>query len=176
MARGHLKKALDGVLFIEKAIPAAGLALIVVFIAVGSGLRYLFSFAILGLSELTVIVGLYTFFLGSAGAARGGTQIRITIIDGISMPAGVRLAITKFAHAAGVLVCSFFTYYLVRYAQWIVQAGVTLEPFGWPKLALVMSALVGVALMGIHEAEYLAGLLRPRREIEPSSVNHGDKG
>ncbi|MFC1931969.1 TRAP transporter small permease [Chloroflexota bacterium] len=159
MNRSYLKKSLDGMCFIEKAIPAIGLALILIFIAFESILRYLFSLAILGLEELTVLIGLYTFFIGSAGATRTGVQIRVTIIDGIPLAIRIRLAIATFAEAAGVIICGFFTYYLVKYVYWTVQANVTLEPFGWPRLILVMSALIGVALMGIHGIERFVGFL-----------------
>jgi len=160
-----IKKVIIGAAFIETLIPALGVALVVTSVIIGAVLRYVFNTLILGLEEVSVLIAIYTFFVGAALASRAKVQIRVNIIDIISISPYIRHIIDTSVAFASAAVCVVFTYWIFSFSQWTVKANITIPPLGWPKLVQSFSLLLGLALMSLHHLVQGGQLLRKERGL-----------
>ena len=155
-----ISKAITGARFIETLIPAVALVLVAITIAVVSALRYIFSFAIFGLEEATVVMAVYVYYIGAALASRDEAQIRVSIIEAILKRSRARQIIDLIADCVTFTVCFIFAYYAFDYARWTITAGIIIEPLGWPQLAIAFSLMLGLGLMGLHHLEQFVRTLQ----------------
>ena len=125
-------------------------------------MRYVFKFAIMGLEEFTLIVALYTYFIGSAYATSEQAQIRVTIIDSIPIRHSVRKLIDLFLSLLACVICAVWAYYAFVYCRWTLASNICLQPLNWNKSVVGFTLLLGVGLMSIH---YLVQFVQYLRKI-----------
>jgi len=158
-----VKKVISGAGLIEKTIPSVCIALLAILITAISTMRYAFSYSILGLEEFTVVVALYLYFLGSAIASGRGRQIRVNILDSVSIPPRVRSIIDIFVKFVAFMVCFIFSYHMFDYTQWTIERQITIEPLPWPQAIVGLSLAIGLLLMGVHHLVQFIQALRKVR-------------
>jgi TRAP-type C4-dicarboxylate transport system permease small subunit len=146
-----ISKIVAAVLFVEKAVPAICVGLLAIQITAITVMRYVFSYSLLGFEEFTAILGLYLYFVGSALASRLNKQVRVNIIDSISIPPRARQIIDLVIVLAAFVVCAAFSYFALDYTVWTMERHVTIDPLGWPRAVIGFSLVIGLILMSIHE-------------------------
>ena len=159
LGRGLSLLATKGVLA-ETSIASGCILIVAIFVALESVLRYGFSYAILGLEELTLIVGAYAYFVGSACASKDKVQIRVNIIDIVPIPQRTRRIIDLAMGFISFTVCFIFTYYAFVYCRWVLSSEFTIAPFGFSIFVATFSSLLGLGLMGVHYLHQFVRMLR----------------
>ena len=66
---------------IENFISTITMITVLVFVFIGTILRYVFSTSIVGMDEVTLLIALYCYFFGASCASRSRDHIRVNIID-----------------------------------------------------------------------------------------------
>jgi TRAP-type C4-dicarboxylate transport system permease small subunit len=150
MMKKMISRIITGLGLAEAGIPGVCLCLVALLITVESVLRYALAEAILGLEEFTLILGLYTYFVGSAMASRGGVQIRVSIIDNIPLAPRIRQYINRSMYFWSLVVCGIYAYFAFTYVSWSVERQITILPLYWPEWIRNLSLLLGLVLMTIH--------------------------
>ena len=154
------RKVINGFLFVETVIPRIGMLMLMLLIAYESLSRYIFSYTPLGIEEFTIIVGSYTFYLGSALSSRYGTQIRVTIVDSISLPANVRRTINVAMSFLSSLICVAILFYAFEFFNFTVDRNINIVPMMWPYSLHAFSIVIALALMALHDSWRGVGRLR----------------
>lgn len=157
-----IKRVIAGGAFAETLVPSVFLIVVAIAITIEAILRYAFSYAILGLEEVMLIIGLYVYFLGSACASRDEAQIRVSIIDQVPIPALTRHVFNTTISFIAFVICGIYAYYSFLYVQWTVVTKVTIPPLNWPHIILGLSMLLGLTLMALHHLTHFIEYLRQR--------------
>jgi len=155
-----LKKINSGINIFENWYPPVGLAMIALIIASISFMRYALSTSIIGLEEISVLLGLYAYYLGAGAASRLGLQIRVSIIDSVNMKPLIRQIISSVVQFISAIICLIFVYYIIIYWRWIMSVGMILEPLGWPFMVSAFSMGLGTSLMAIHYTVHFINNIR----------------
>lgn len=144
----------------EISIASACVLIVAIFVTIESVLRYGFSTSIFGLEEVTLIVGAYAYFVGSACASKDRVQIRVNIIDIVPIPSGTRRIIDLAMSFIALAVCFIFTYYAFVYCRWVLSAGLIISPLFWSLFVATFSLMLGLGLMGVHYLDQFVRMLR----------------
>jgi len=134
----------------EGILPAVGIILIAAGVALEAVLRLVFDTSILGLEQVTILVGVYTYYISSALASNKRSQIRVTLLDSVSLPLRFRHLLGILGNLISSLVCFAFVYYVFRLGVLSIREHITFPPLGVPYAIIVFSLLLGLLLMGIH--------------------------
>ncbi len=113
-------------------------------------LRYWLMLPFLGIEEISVLLGLWLYFLGAALVTRENTHIKGGMAD-LVIKNPVVLEAVRFG---GTLIClassCFFAYIAVGYAQFMMSTNRTSAYLQWPTSIWVISMAVGFVLVAVY--------------------------
>ena len=130
-------------LIISACVALAGLMVVQII------LRYVFVAPFLGFEEVTVLLGLWIYFLGLVHVTRTREHISSGVIQQFlhSLPARKALEIFKLALCAGS--CGIFLYFSVMYWLKTAESGRSSTYLSWPTTVWITSMVFGFALAAV---------------------------
>jgi len=144
------KRASGAGALVETLIASVAISTVAVLVTLESVLRYVFRTSLYGLEEITVVIGVYAYFIGSACASRDRAHIRVNVIDSLPILSRNRRIVNAGTDFIASIVCFIFAYYTFVYCQVLQAQNVTITPIGWPLAAAALSLLLGLVFMGTH--------------------------
>jgi len=145
---------------IENIILTITMITVLVFVFIGTILRYVFSTSIVGMDEVTLVIALYCYFFGASCASRSRDHIRVNIIDELLANKKIYWIINLFKSMVSIFVTIAFCYVSILYGIFVLEAKITLSPFGVSKIVVVSSLIIGYFLMTVHETVWFIRLIR----------------
>ena len=150
-----MNRVSSGITWIEGTVSAVGIVLIAVGVALEAVLRIVFNTSVLGLEQMTIIVGVYTYYMSAALASNRRSQIRVTILQSISLSPRTSNILGIIANLVSSIVCFMFAYYAFRLNILSFREHIAITPLGWSYVIISASLFLGLLLMGIHHLTQL---------------------
>jgi len=147
---------------IENFISTITMITVLIFVFIGTTLRYVFSTSIVGMDEVTLLIALYCYFFGASCASRSKDHIRVNIIDELLANTKINWIINLFKSMISIFVTIVFCYFSIIYGIFVLEAKVTLSPLGVSKIIVISSLIIGFFLMAMHETVWLIRLIRKK--------------
>jgi TRAP-type C4-dicarboxylate transport system permease small subunit len=113
-------------------------------------LRYVFELPILGIEEISVLLGEWVYFLGAAHATWRNEHIRGGLASLFLKGERARLVLRAFGDVVCLMINCGLAYYAAAYWVDIVNSGRTSVYLSWPSALWVTSMALGLILMSIY--------------------------
>lgn len=108
-------------------------------------LRYVFNSPFVGIEELALLLGAWSYFLGLAYVTRNGEHIHGGIVTLLTKNPKVIQGIRLFMSLASIIACAVFGYYASKYAWFEIDKGRMSSYMRWPKGLWSASMIAGFA-------------------------------
>lgn len=136
----RLEAHLERLLFVAIVLAGLGLAALMFTQVL---LRYVFHSPFVGIEELALLLGAWSYFLGLAYVTRNGEHIHGGIITLLTKDPRTVQGVRLFMSLASIAACAVFGYYASKYAWFEIDKGRMSSYMRWPKGLWSASMIVG---------------------------------
>lgn len=119
--------------------------------AVGVFLRYVMDLSFPAMEELSIMVGLWFYFVSMAYVTRERAHLAGGILDLFDLTPQTRAAVKWIADFVGLGVICFFGFYTYKYLFFVMKINRVSTNLGWPTALWVGAAIVGFTLMAAYK-------------------------
>ncbi|KIC07689.1 C4-dicarboxylate ABC transporter permease [Leisingera sp. ANG-M1] len=144
-----LEAALEKLLFMTIVLAGLGLAALMFTQVL---LRYVFHSPFVGIEELALLLGAWSYFLGLAYVTRNGEHIHGGIVTLLTQNPRTIQGIRLFMSLASIAACIVFGYYASKYAWFEIEKGRMSSYMRWPKGLWSASMIFGFSLTILYLA------------------------
>ncbi|MGB1239632.1 MAG: TRAP transporter small permease [Pseudomonadales bacterium] len=114
-------------------------------------LRYVLDQAIPAIEELSVLLGLWIYFIAFVVVTRERSHLTGGILDLISLSSRQRALIKGFNDLVGLCIVAVFGYYAYKYLFFTLKINRSSTNLAWPTAWWVGAAVTGFSLMGVYK-------------------------
>ncbi|MBE9397467.1 TRAP transporter small permease subunit [Pontibacterium sp. N1Y112] len=114
-------------------------------------LRYVMDQSFPAIEELSILVGLWLYFIAMVVVTRERGHLTGGILDLLNLSTRTRALIKGFNDLVGLLVICFFGYYAFKYLFFVMKINRVSTNLSWPTALWVYSAIAGFTLMAIYK-------------------------
>ncbi|RDE19020.1 TRAP transporter small permease [Motiliproteus coralliicola] len=127
----------------------AGLMAVAVF------LRYVMDQAFPAIEEISILAGLWLYFISMVVVTRERSHLTGGILDLLNLSPRTRVLIKGFNDLVGLLVIGFFGFYAFKYLLFVMKINRVSTNLGWPTAFWVGAAIAGFTLMALYKVRDL---------------------
>lgn len=114
-------------------------------------LRYVLDLALPAIEELSILVGLWLYFVSMVVVTRERGHLTGGILDLFNLGKSQRTLIKKFNDLIGLAVICVFGFYALKYIFFVTKINRVSTNLGWPTALWVSAAVIGFALMALYK-------------------------
>jgi TRAP-type C4-dicarboxylate transport system permease small subunit len=114
-------------------------------------LRYVLGLALPAIEELSILVGLWLYFLSMVYVTRERGHLTGGVLDLFNLSRSTRAFVKAFNDLIGLAVICIFGFYAVKYFFFVMKINRVSTNLGWPTAIWVSAAIVGFILMALYK-------------------------
>lgn len=117
--------------------------------------RYVLDQAFPAIEELSILVGLWLYFIAMIVVTRERAHLTGGILDLLNLSKKTRAVIKAINDLLGLAVICVFGFYAFKYLLFIMKINRTSTNLGWPTALWFSAAIVGFAIMALYKVRDL---------------------
>ncbi len=137
-------------------------------------LRYVLDQAFPAIEEISILTGLWLYFIAMVLVTRERSHLTGGIIELLNLSPKQRMLIRAFNDLVGLAVIGFFGFYAAKYLLFIMKINRASTNLGWPTALWVSAAVAGFALMAIYKLRDLFSHSNTYSQYDNKSLHASD--
>lgn len=114
-------------------------------------MRYALDQAIPAIEELSILIGLWLYFIAMIVVTRERGHLTGGILELLNLNKQTRMYIKAFNDLLGFVVVSFFSFYAFKYLFFVMKINRVSTNLNWPTAIWVAAAVAGFSFMAIYK-------------------------